>query len=109
VDAMNIAPQLGVIQTASTIKHCLTYGICINEFANLVFSERKWVKWLNGNEPVDKLKALLVAGHYHFGSVHYLRLVDQLRAHIDPEETFVGDIMSLIRHYDAACSGGAAS
>ena len=44
VDAMNIAPQLGVIQTQLVLTKCLIYGIDFSDFINEVYAGGKWQK-----------------------------------------------------------------
>ncbi len=44
VDAMSIAPQLGVIQTQVVINEALIYGIDINPFLNRSYNSKAWGK-----------------------------------------------------------------
>ena len=81
IHAMNIAPQLGVIQTK--LLRNLSARIADREwesFANTVYNSKKWQKWTNGNN-LDL--AVDVAGHYCFSSLEYKLLLDKLNYNID--------------------------
>jgi len=75
VDAFNIAPQLGVIQTETTILQSLIYGIDIEPFKELVVRSGNWKKWSNSQ---DEMEQLMLAGHYHFADDEYRRLMKKL-------------------------------
>ncbi len=99
VDAMNIAPQLGVIQTLMTIKKCLIYGIDFSDFLNEVYKKGKWKKWMHNNNPDNKLLCCIIAGHYHFASENYKSLIKQLELREDIKENIINEIMGVINHY----------
>lgn len=97
VDAVNIAPQLGVIQTSLVLSRALTYGINPRDFINEVYKGGRWKKW-QAIEDNLHLSAL-VAGHYHFNSSEYKQLIDQLSAKIPINECIVKEITRAIEHY----------
>jgi hypothetical protein len=97
VDAVNIAPQLGVIQTSLVLSKALTYGINPQAFINEVDKGGRWKKW-HAMEDNRHLSAL-VAGHYHFGGPAYKQLIDQLGAKIPINECIVKEITRAIEHY----------
>jgi len=99
VDAMNIAPQLGVVQTSLILKKCLIYGIKFDEFLNEVYRGEKWRKWLNSNTQENKFLCFLIAGHYHFSSDNYKLIMSQLNEREDIREEIINSIMDLIDHY----------
>jgi len=75
VDAINVAPQLGVIQTS--ILHQMTLNTSEwNRFANLVYSRELYKKWVNDTS--NKLNCVLVSGHYFFQSNEYRSLIDSI-------------------------------
>ena len=78
VHALNIAPQLGVVQTkllrALASKYAPTEWA---EFAQVVLASRRRTKWTDLNDDLQKVN---VAGHYSFASPEYQRLVDKLQA-----------------------------
>lgn len=76
VDAMNIAPQLGVIQT-TILKQMAGHTPAWQRFAKYVHAQRAWKRWLTDAE-YDFDLAVLVGGHYHFNTPEYLAVIDQL-------------------------------
>ncbi len=99
VDAMNIAPQLGVVQTMLTLKKCLIYGIDFADFLEEVYNGKKWMKWMHGNTEENKFLCCVIAGHYHFASENYKKLIEKLAEREDIKETIINEIMGLIDHY----------
>lgn len=100
IDAMNIAPQLGVIQTHFVLNKCLIYGIDFTEFIETAYREHKWKKWLNKNEPENKFLCSVIAGHYHFTSDAYKKIISQLEEREDIHENIINTLMDLIDHYE---------
>lgn len=77
VHALNIAPQLGVIQTRGVRRAAQRLFVEDewNNFANAVYKSKKWEKWLvDGDEDT----AVDIAGHYLYQSDEYKRLTDAL-------------------------------
>lgn len=99
VDAMNIAPQLGVIQTMLTLKKCLMYGIDFTDFLNEVYEKGKWKKWMHNNTEENKFLCCVIAGHYHFASENYKKITEKLNEKEDIKETIINGIMEVIDHY----------
>jgi len=99
VDAMNIAPQLGVIQTLVTLKKCLIYGVDFSSFLNEVYEKGKWKKWMHNNNPDNKLLCCIIAGHYHFASENYKNLIKQIEPREDIKENIINEIIEVINHY----------
>jgi hypothetical protein len=102
VDAMNIAPQLGVIQTQHVLAKCTIYGIDTTAFLERVYSGGKWKKWLLHNTPENKMLCCMIAGHYNFATDEYKRLIHELSQHEDVEESIRGELVKLIDHYVGA-------
>ena len=77
VHAVNIAPQLGVVQTKLLYSMSQKYGLHTvwNNFAQLVLDSGKWKKWTHSQNPNTKIA---VAGHYCFSSDEYKRLVEKI-------------------------------
>ncbi|MEK6840541.1 MAG: class II D-tagatose-bisphosphate aldolase, non-catalytic subunit [Nanoarchaeota archaeon] len=99
VDAMNIAPQLGVIQTITTLNECLIYGIDFTDFLNEVYEKGKWKKWMHTSQPENKLLCCTIAGHYHFSSEKYKKIMEKINEREDIKETIINNIMEVIDHY----------
>ncbi len=99
VDAMNIAPQLGVIQTATVLSRCLIYGIRFDDFIEEVHQGKKWQKWLKDNTAENEMLCVLIAGHYHFTSQKYKDIIRQLGEREDIKEVVMNAILEVIKHY----------
>lgn len=99
VDAMNIAPQYGVLQTSLTIQKCLVYGIDFRDFLEQSYRSGKWEKWLDGTIPVDKYLCALIAGHYNFSDDSYKRLCWALSEYEDFSETVIGEMVRNFQMY----------
>jgi hypothetical protein len=101
VDALNIAPQLGVVQTMTVLGHCLTYGIRFDEFLEEVYKGGKWRKWMRDQEKgaENKFLCAAVAGHYHFSSQAYKDIIRQLSEREDIKEALVNAALGVIKHY----------
>jgi tagatose-1,6-bisphosphate aldolase non-catalytic subunit AgaZ/GatZ len=75
VHALNIAPQLGVVQTKTVLALAEQQGIDSSLFKQTVLDSRKWSKWiLDGNDDVK----IAVAGHYCYNTKSYQDLVKNL-------------------------------
>jgi len=99
VDALNIAPQLGVVQTIFTLSKCLLYGVKFDDFLEEVYQGEKWKKWLYKNNPENKFLCAVIAGHYHFASDNYKKMISELNKREDIKESIINEIMELINHY----------
>lgn len=98
VGAMNIAPQLGVIQTSTIMNLCLIHGISLEAFMRLVHEQGRWKKWSLGHLD-NHYASTLVAGHYHFCHEEYRRIVDQLNDHVSLTHVIAKSLNSVIDHY----------
>lgn len=99
VDALNIAPQLGVVQTQTVLAKCLAYGVRFDDFADEVYTGGKWKKWLHANTAENKMLCVMIAGHYHFKGDGYKRIIRELEAREDILESIISAISDTINHY----------
>lgn len=99
VDAVNIAPQLGVVQTQTVIARALIYGVRIDDFLEEVYKGGKWKKWMQNNGPENKMLCSVIAGHYHFSSKAYKDIIRQLAKRENIKEVIINAIVSVIQHY----------
>ncbi|HYO56180.1 hypothetical protein [Archangium sp.] len=99
VDAMNLAPQLGVVQTSLVINRCLVYGIDVTPYLDVCYRGGKWKKWLYKHGPEDKLLCALISGHYHFTSDEYKRLLDSLGKVEDIKESIINEVSKVVDNY----------
>lgn len=100
VDAVNIAPQLGVVQTSHVLSRAMVYGIDTNPFVYDVVHGKKWQKW--SDDWKNHLLCATLAGHYHFGEMEYQLLIDQLESRCDIHESIICVIMDVIEHYSSS-------
>ncbi len=98
VGAVNIAPQLGVIQTSTVLNQCLIHGISTEAFMRLVYGGGKWKKWSLGHLD-NYYAATLVAGHYHFHDEEYQNITRQLSDHLNLSELVIQCVEKVIYHY----------
>ena len=78
INAINIAPEFGVIQTNLTYNFAKKFEFDkeINNFIKIVLKQGKWKKWIYNNEN-DFIK-FFSAGHYHFSSPTYIDLLKKI-------------------------------
>lgn len=96
VDACNIAPQLGVIQTKTILALAQQYNVDSTEFANIVLSSQRWKKWmLDGGDSV-KINS---AGHYCFASYAYKQLIEKLNVHCNTDKEIESAIVQCLDLY----------
>ena len=83
IDAINIAPELGVIQSNLTYQTSLELGLDkeIENFKKLVLNKKKWKKWNYNNE--NNMIKFLSAGHYHFTEKTYKNLMIKIKKKLD--------------------------
>ena len=99
VHALNIAPQLGVVQTKLLRKLVEQYPVAQgqwNEFANEVVASGRWKKW---TKSTDREHQINVAGHYCFSSDHYKLLINVLEQCVDWKLAIVTDINEFLDTY----------
>jgi len=74
VDAINVAPQLGTIQTKLLFENS-SHTSEWNNFANLVYSGNRYQRWISQQ---GKLASVLASGHYFFKSLEYEDLINRI-------------------------------
>jgi hypothetical protein len=79
LDAINIAPEFGLIETLSYIKS----GIDINKFWKICYDSKRWEKWVDSNfDPfVQKEELIKICGHYVLSNPEFLKI----KPNIDPQ------------------------
>lgn len=99
IEAMNVAPQYGVLQTMLSLQKCALYGIDPEDFLEESYQSRRWSKWLRHSSPEDRYRCSVIAGHYHFAGANYKRIFDQLEKYEDFKETIISEMMKNFRMY----------
>lgn len=75
VDSLNIAPQLGKIQTDTLKKFAPLDKWTV--FADYVYSKGNWARWVSDNG-ADKDNAVSVGGHYCYNSDQYRDIISSI-------------------------------
>ena len=96
VHALNIAPQLGVMETMTVLNLANQYGVDTQNFKNLVLKNNKWKKWMLDD---DNNVKIIVAGHYHFNSYEYSKLNDRLQKFVDIDKTVTENLYNIFDCY----------
>lgn len=80
VDAVNIAPELGVTQTRLSLQLAEQYGVPFGDWCERVWRSEKWCKWLlPGTDPKkNRMLCIEAAGHYNFTQRKYELLREDL-------------------------------
>jgi hypothetical protein len=100
INAINIAPEFGSIQSNLTYNFAHELGLYkeINEFKKLVLKKEKWKKWIYSNE--NNMIKFFTAGHYHFGTRTYKNLLDKINKKINFQKKLDKSIeMNLLRYF----------
>jgi hypothetical protein len=99
VHALNIAPQLGVVQTKLLRRlveaHPDAHGQW-SDFANEVVASGRWRKW---TERDDREHQINVAGHYCFSSSKYQALINVLNQRTDWKSAITSEIEYILDLY----------
>jgi hypothetical protein len=68
VDAINVAPELGVAETRGLIQIMdeLEMRSTKEEFLSVAYESKKWVKWLGQDSCASSYEKAVIAGHYVF-------------------------------------------
>lgn len=97
VDAVNIAPQLGVIQTKLILSIADSLQISTEKFRRIVLDSGRWKKWMQSDDDLVKIYA---AGHYCFNTDEYLRLEEHLGLYVNVGKTLQEQIHAVLHQYD---------
>src|SRR3989344_7135550 len=92
IDAINVAPQFGVLQTVLTLQKCHTYGIDFTDFLNEAYQSGRWKKWLHKNTAENKYLCAIISGHYVFAKDAYRRLAEKINAYEDLKKIIIQEM-----------------
>lgn len=97
VGGMNVAPELGCVQTRTIGFHAETLGLgeLWERFVSEVDHGGNWIKW-EARTLDEKIHS---AGHYHYGSQVYADLYGKLAEEMPIEATIVNAIKSVVARY----------
>tara|TARA_R110001592_G_scaffold71981_3_gene219691 strand:- start:9658 stop:10626 length:969 start_codon:yes stop_codon:yes gene_type:complete len=80
LDAINIAPEFGLIETLSYIHG----GIDIDKFWKICYDSKRWEKWVdkNFNPYTQKLDLIKICGHYVLSHPDFLKIKPRIDSQI---------------------------
>ena len=72
LDAINIAPEFGLIETLSYVNE----GIDIDKFWKICYDSKRWEKWVDNdfNPHTQKLDLIKICGHYVLSNPEFLKI-----------------------------------
>lgn len=81
VGGVNIAPELGLLESKSLVILCNQLGLKkeLNEMLELFFSSGKWEKWLRIDSDATDFEKAIIAGHYCFADQKFQSLLEKIR------------------------------
>lgn len=97
VDSMNIAPQLGVVQTLYVVTQAKIFGFDPNPFLAKCYNSNKWNKWFETG--ADKFLCAISCGHYNFTSEEYVNLCKSLNNVFNLKDSIILEISKIINLY----------
>lgn len=99
VDAINVGPEFGAIQTRTVIGLAQRFGLYkeLDAFLNRSLESGKWKKWVYG-QTSDILKSV-IAGHYVFSSEEYNQLIEKLQSNVDTNAVINAELTASIGRY----------
>jgi len=83
VDALNIAPQLGAIQTSVMLALGKKYSTEYENFSKYVLESGYWERWVT-NDVTDDYTKVVASGHYCFNSVYASNLIGTMLKNDEP-------------------------
>lgn len=100
VDAMNIAPEMGTIQTIALVDLIDQYFPDKKlKWKTQCVDSKKWMKWTE-----NKNKAWILSGHYNFCGRAYQEVIESLNRKLDLTEYLIALLMERIDDY-VGCFG----
>jgi hypothetical protein len=89
LDAINIAPEFGLIETQTYLDNIKEDGI-LDKFFNICYESKKWVKWVNKDfDPfTNKIDLIKICGHYVLSSPQFLFEIKSQFPNIDKQIKF---------------------
>ena len=91
LDAINIAPEFGLIETLSYVDE----GIDIDKFWKICYDSKRWEKWVGKdfNPKKQKLDLIKICGHYVLSDKNFLKIKPNIDLKI--KETITNKLESL--------------
>lgn len=79
LDAINIAPEFGVIETQTYIDEIGNDDTILNKFWQICYRSEKWKKWVNSDfDPqLNKIELIKICGHYVLSTSEFIKIKSQ--------------------------------
>jgi len=73
IDAVNVAPQMGVTETVCFVEVLRSLGLSrlLDAFVELALKSSQWERWLIPGSAADELERAIISGHYVFGTPEF--------------------------------------
>jgi hypothetical protein len=73
LDAINIAPEFGLIETLTYLKEIEDVTL-FNRFWQICYDSKRWVKWVNSdfNPEVNRKELIKICGHYVLSNPEFI-------------------------------------
>lgn len=99
IDAVNVAPEFGVVETRAILSFFRENGM--NEFRqrflDISFNSDKWKKWMIPNSNKSNSDKAIISGHYIFSSKDFIKLKKELIEKLKNKEDFDNFLKSEIK------------
>lgn len=99
VDAMNICPELGVVQTRAVLSLCAHHNIPTDAFRTEVCEGGSWKKWDYSTLQSSPSRQVEIAGHYHYDTKVGRALLGRLWEKDGARNTVKSHISKVIHRY----------
>jgi hypothetical protein len=86
LDSINIAPEFGLIET-STYLNKIQDSKVLEEYFQICYDSKKWVKWVDSNFVPDENKTELIkiCGHYVLSNENFLNSIKNELKDVDQD------------------------
>ena len=87
IDAANIAPELGTIETKTLLDILDMHKLyeLQKEFLDISYSSKKWTKWISNDHVLNKNELSVLAGHYIFPSDEFKNLKNKIQNNLEED------------------------
>lgn len=85
IHAANVAPEFGVVETNALIHIMKKFKLTslLDEFYEISYKSKKWMKWLIPNSKINKIEKAIIAGHYVFSDKNFLAIKEEVKNFLD--------------------------
>lgn len=104
VDAINIAPEVGVLETRKLIEVCKEHSLRkeIDDFLEISLSSLKWQKWLINENNINDYNKAIISGHYVFSEIDFVNLKKRItfalkKKQIDLDKYLINEIRDYLK------------